>query len=160
MRIGAYAGKLAFINDNLNKNIYFTVKNSTGYKELVTLDGAINRVGINTSTPGATLDVEGTVVIGSSGKVFYEISEITGTTGTGDHCSVSYPSGYTMANIRILSLEINYAGNSWIGLGGFNNFSSDRRIFYYLTSANIMIYYQDVSEFQSKKFRMLVMKVQ
>ena len=44
---------------------------------------------------------------------------------------------------------------SWV-----NNLTSDRRIFYYLSSATIMIYYQSVPEFQSKKFRMMVMKVQ
>ncbi len=161
MRIGAYTGELALINDNQDRNIHFTVKNSTGYKELMTLDGLNNRVGINTTTPSATLDVEGTVVIGSSGKVFSEISEITGTTGTGGHCSISYPSGYTMSNIRVLSLEVNYNGTGWVGIGSNqSNTEVTPRLFYYLGSTNIMIYYQAVPEFQSKKFRMMVMKVQ
>ncbi len=237
MRLGAYIGELAFINDNANKNIRFSTYTGSAYKQMLTLNATSQKVGINTdappydlsvvssgtngdvsihntasgltsndglriglggtgnawvwnnengdlyfgtdnqermritetgnvgigdSTPEARLDVEGTVVIGAAGKIFSEIREITGTTSTsGGYKSVSMPSGYTPSNIRVLSLEINYNGNSWVGLGGNQqNTSINERVFYYFDAINIMIYYPPVSEFQNKAFRMMVMKVQ
>jgi hypothetical protein len=119
-------------------------------------------IGIGDGTPNASLDVEGTVAIGPAGKIFTEIREITGTTSaSGRSKTISYPSGYTMSNIRILSLEINYYGNSWVGLGGNQqNTSINERVFYYFDLSNIMIYYPPVAEFQNRAFRMIVMKVQ
>ncbi|MFO7616759.1 MAG: hypothetical protein R6V75_05875, partial [Bacteroidales bacterium] len=232
MRMGAYVGGLALVNDNLDKNISFVAKNSSGWNHIMTLVGATKKVGINTleppytvsilggtitdlslhteglgvlgtdglrigisntthawvwnnengdlyfgtnnlermridkegnvgigdSSPDAKLDVNGTMTVGSSGFVFSDIREITGTTGTGSSVTISYPSGYTQNNIRILSLEINYKGSSWIGLGGNQqNTSINERVFYYLGSS-IMIYYPPIADFQSKSFRMLVMK--
>ena len=236
MRLGAYIGDLAFINDNANKNIFFTTYTGSAYKRMLTLNGASLKVGINTDTPtrdltvvgsgsqadlslhtsgtgtsesdgfrigtsnslnawvwnnengdlyfgtnntermritksgrvgigvsapDASLAVDGTVVIGSAGKVFSEIREITGTTGaTGGSTTISFPSGYNSSNIRILSMEINYRGTSWIGLGGNQqNASITPRLFYYLDS-NIWLYYPAVSDFQGRAFRMMVMKVQ
>ena len=244
MRIGAYTGELAFLNDNVDENIRFSVKTSSGYEQMLTLKASDQKVGINVTTPtynlsvlgtsvtdisihspgtgtgsddglrigvsnsgtanawvwnnengdlyfgtndvermritaagnvgigdtspDATLDVEGTAIIdgtlkiGSSGKVFSELREITGTTGAaGGSTTISYPSGYNMTNIRVLSLEINYNGNAWVGLGANeNNTSVNTRVFYYLGSSNIMIYYSGISHFQSRAFRMMVMKVQ
>ena len=237
MRLGAYIGELAFINDNANKNIRFATYTGSAYKQILTLNASGQSVGINTdappydlsvmgsgspgeisihtsgtgltstdglrigmsntlhawvwnnengdlyfgtnnlermrinkdgkvgigdSTPDASLDVEGTVMIGPAGKVFSEIREITGTTNaSGGSITISYPSGYSMSNIRILSLEINYRGNSWIGLGGNQqNTTINERIFYYLDSSNIWIYHPPVADFQGRAFRMMVMKVQ
>lgn len=119
------------------------------------------KTGIGDTTPEATLDVEGTVVIGSSGKVFSEIREITGTTlSTSNAVIIQYPTGYTKENIRVLSCEINYNGNAWIGLGGTQNpANSTSNVFYYLGTA-IMIYYPMNEYFQNRAYRMLVMKVQ
>ncbi len=237
MRIGAYIGEMAFINDNANKNIRFATYTGSAYKQILTLNATTQSVGINTDappydlsvmgsgspgeisihtsvtgisatdglrigtsntlnawvwnnengdlyfgtnnlermrinrdgrvgigdyTPEATLDVEGTVVIGTEGKLFSEIREITGTTAaSGGIKTISYPSGYNMSNIRVLSLEINYKGNSWIGLGGNQqNTTINERIFYYLDSSNIWIYHPPVADFHNRAFRMMVMKVQ
>jgi hypothetical protein len=162
MRIGAYLGELALINDNLKKNIRFVVNTESGYFQMMTFDATNKRVGILTTTPDASLDVDGTMVVGSAGKIFSEIREITGTTNaSGGSNIISYPSGYSMSNIRVLSLEINYRGNSWISLGGNQqNTSINERIFYYLDSSYIWIYHPPVTDFQNKAFRMMVMKVQ
>ena len=118
-------------------------------------------VGIGDTTPEATLDVEGTVVIGSGGKVFSEIREITGTTSaTTGTTTFSYPTGYTKDNIRVLSCEINYNGNAWIGLAGATNPNETSKVFYYLDSTLIWIYHQSTVNFQNRAFRMMVMKVQ
>lgn len=120
------------------------------------------KTGIGDTTPEATLDVEGTVVIGSGGKIFSEIREITGTTSaTLNYNNFSYPAGYTIDNIRVLSCEINYAGTAWVGLAGSSNNSNEiAKVFYYLSSSSIWIYYQANSNFQNRAFRMMVMKVE
>lgn len=119
------------------------------------------KTGIGDATPEATLDVEGTMVIGSGGKIFSEIREITGTTlSTSNAVTIQYPTGYTKENIRVLSCEINYNGNAWIGLGGTQNpANSTSNVFYYLGSS-IMIYFPMNEYFQNRAYRMLVMKVQ
>ena len=231
MRIGAYIGELAMINDNIDKNLRFNVNTSSGYKQVLTLTASNQRAGINITeppyalsvlggdisihtsgsgvsnndglrvglglaghswvwnyengdlyfgtnnlermridksgnvgigdnTPDATLDVEGTVVFGSSGVTFSEIREIRGTTGSsGGSTTISYPAGYNMDNIRVLSVEINYSGNSWIGLAGNQqNTNVNERLFYYL-GTSIMLYYPNVANFQGRAYRILVMKV-
>ena len=124
----------------------------------ITADG---KTGIGDTTPEATLDVEGTVVIGSGGKVFSEIREITGmTSATSDHNNFAYPAGYTKDNIRVLSCEINYAGTAWMGLAGSSyNLTEIPKVFYYLGSA-IFIYYPATTNFQNRAYRMMVMKVE
>jgi hypothetical protein len=125
------------------------------------LNKYVGNVGIGTNTPNATLDVEGTVVIGAGGKVFSEIREITGTLTTGGGYTFAYPSGYSINNIRILSLEINYWGDMWIGIGGTESISTGiPKVFYLLTSTQIFIYYPNNIYFQNRAFRMMVMKVQ
>jgi hypothetical protein len=95
MRIGAYNGEMVFYNDNVNKNIRFAINSGAGYFTLLTLDATNKRLGINTSTPDASLDVNGTMVVGSAGKIFSEIREITGTTdATGSSTAFSFPVGY------------------------------------------------------------------
>lgn len=160
MRMGAYTGELAFINDNVNKNIRFSINSGSGYFQVMTIDAANKRVGINTSTPSATLDVEGTMAVGSAGKVFSEIREITGTTGTtGSSVLISWPSGYDRANTRVLSAEINYNGTNWNTLGMFYS-TSDKSIGCSLSSAGIYLHYPDVSAYMGRAFRILLMKVQ
>ena len=164
LRIGVSnsAGANAWVWNNENGDLYFGTKNV----ERMRITSAGN-VGIGDDSPDATLDVEGSAIIngsvkiGSSGKVFSELREITGTTSAaGGTTTFSYPSGYDMTNIRVLSLEINYNGNAWLGLGGNEqNSSVIPRVFYFL-GANIMIYYPAVSNFQNRAFRMMVMKVQ
>lgn len=123
----------------------------------ITSDG---KTGIGDATPDATLDVEGTVVIGSEGRVFFEIREIIGTTElTGSYTSVSYPTGYTKYNTRILSAEINYNGTNWNTLGMFT-ISSEYSVGCSLSNSSISICYPDLPPYYNKAFRILLMKVQ
>jgi len=127
-----------------------------------------NKVGIHTWTPQYDLDVNGNMritgssVLGSSGKVILEIREITGTTSPDAEVkSISYPSGYSMSNTRILSAEINYGGTSWMGLSSsYNNINATSRVYYAMNSDAIWIYYPDTSLFQNRAFRIMLMKVQ
>lgn len=157
LRVGtSSAGGNSWVWNYENAKLYFGTNNA----ERLSILGNGN-VGIGDTSPDATLDVEGTVMLGVNGVSFSELREITGTTGTGGNSTIPYPSGYTLTNIRILSLEINYNGNSWVGQGGTDNPTTNiSKVFYYLTSSNIYIYYPAVSQFQSKAFRMLVMKVE
>ena len=89
IKLRSDAGGLAFQTGGLNTD-----------RMVITADG---KTGIGDTTPDATLDVEGTVVIGAAGKVFSEIREITGTSAaTGNYTSLVYPTGYTRENTRIL----------------------------------------------------------
>ena len=162
MRMGAYTGQMGFLNDNLNRNIFFRTRvSSTGYSESLTISGTNGYVGIGDTTPDATLDVEGTVVIGSGGKIFSEIREITGTTMgvSSNYVRIPYPIGYTKTNTRVLSLEINYEGTMWAGIG-FDPENLFNKISYNMLTTDILIYYPQSSSFQNRAFRMLVMKVQ
>lgn len=157
LRIGmSGTGTSAWIWNNENGKLYFGTNNVERMTILST-----GNVGIGDATPEATLDVEGTVVIGSGGKVFSEIREITGTTSASTGLiTFSYPAGYTKDNIRVLSCEINYNGVAWIGMGGTNAPTTNiSKLFYYLANS-ILIYYPDDVSFQNRAFRMMVMKVQ
>ena len=124
---------------------------------VITSDG---KTGIGDTTPDATLDVEGTVVIGSGGKVFSEIKEITGTSNTtGNYTSLSFPTGYTMSNTRILSAEINYNGSNWSTLGMFN-VASDNTVGCSMSSTGIHMSYPDLAAYHSRAIRILLIKVQ
>ena len=114
-------------------------------------------VGIGTNNPTAKLDVSGDVKLGASGSIFLEIQEITGTTSSsGSNTLVSYPSGYTWTNTRVLSLEIQRGGYEWIGLG---NEIAGSWFSYSLNTNEIWITYANDSSLQSKPFRMILMKM-
>ena len=124
---------------------------------VITADG---KTGIGDTSPDATLDVEGTVVIGSGGKVFSEIKEITGTSNTtGNYTSLSFPTGYTMSNTRIISAEINYNGSNWNTLGMFN-VASDNTVGCSMSSTGIHMSYPDLAAYHSRAIRILLIKVQ
>jgi hypothetical protein len=137
-----------------NAKLYFGTNNL----ERLSILGNGN-VGIGDPTPDATLDVEGTVVFGSAGKVFSEIREITGTTSaSGSYTTVSYPSGYTITNTRVLSLEINQLGSYWSTFGMY--IIGNNSVGCSLSSGSISLYYPNDASYQSKAYRMLLMKVQ
>ncbi len=161
MRIGAYNGEMVFYNDNVNENIRFAINSGAGYFTLLTLDATNKRLGINTSAPDAALDVNGTMVVGSGGRVFSEIREITGTTNaTGSATSFNFPTGYNRDNTRVLSLEIQFSGLGWMGINGYDdNFTDKTGIFYYL-GGTFVFYYPNNANFQGRPYRILVMKVQ
>lgn len=68
MRMGAYMGGMAFVSDNLDKDITFKVNaTSGGYTELLTLKGQTKKVGICLATPPHGLSVgEGIISIHNS----------------------------------------------------------------------------------------------
>lgn len=162
MRMGAYTGQMGFLNDNLNRNIFFRTRiSATAYSESITIAGSTGYVGIGDATPDATLDVEGTVKFGPTGKIFSEVREVTGTTGaTSYYTSVAYPTGYSMANTRVLSVEINAGGTAWVGLGYNSANTANIPISYNLASTTLYIMYPDLSSFHSKAFRVMLMRVQ
>ena len=146
IKLRSDAGGVAFQTGGLNTD-----------RVVITADG---KTGIGDISPDATLDVEGTVVIGAAGKVFSEIREITGTSAaTGNYSTLGYPSGYTRENTRILSAEINYNGTNWNTLGMFNT-SAPNTVGCSLSSTGIHISYPEVAAYQSKAIRILLIKVQ
>jgi hypothetical protein len=152
------AGYTSTTDANSVLNFWYSPDAITG-TNIMSITGNGN-VGIGDQTPDATLDVEGTIVFGSAGKVFSEIREITGTLTTGGSYSFIYPSGYTLTNTRVLSLEINFNGNQWMGISGTDYPLVDISKIYYRLDNFIWIYYPDVSSFQNRAFRMMVMKVE
>ena len=165
---------IALYQDNNRKGMLWSVNNDIKLKSdaggiafqtggtltdhvVITADG---KTGIGDPTPDATLDVEGTVVIGAAGKVFSEIREITGTSAaTGNYTSLEYPTGYTRDNTRILSAEINYNGTNWNTLGMFN-VSSDYTVGCSMSTSGISISYPDLASYHSRAIRILLIKVQ
>lgn len=159
-RIGLFNGEMTFFNDNVNENFRFSINSGSGYFQVMTIEAANKRVGIGTSAPSATLDVEGTVAIGSAGKIFQEIREITGTTSaSASPTQIAWPSGYTLANTRVLSAEINYNGTNWNTLGMFY-VSSDSSVGCSLGAAGIYLHYPNVTSYLGRAYRILLMKVQ
>ena len=146
IKIRSDAGGIAFQTGGVNTD-----------RLVITTDG---KTGIGDTTPDATLDVEGTVVIGSGGKVFSEIRELTGTSAaTGSNTILAYPTGYTRDNTRILSAEINYNGTNWNTLGMFN-VSSDYTVGCSMSTSGISISYPDLATYHSRAIRILLIKVQ
>lgn len=118
-------------------------------------------VGIGTQTPDATLDVIGDTKYGSNGVAFNELREFTGTTTATYFVTVTLPTGYNETNTRVLSVEINYNGSGWVGLGlqidgspspGFG-------VSYFLDDTVMYIYYPNQGEFHSQAFRALIMQI-
>jgi hypothetical protein len=141
-----------------NSLLNFWYWNGTTGLDIMSITGS-GKVGIGNVAPDATLDVAGTVQIGSSGKIFSEIREITGTTGGAStyYVEIAFPSGYTKDNTRVLSGEVNFLGSVWhsmgMGLSGYN-------ISVALLDSEILLYYPDDAGWQNKAFRILLMKVQ
>ena len=106
--------------------------------------------------------MEGTVKVGVNGKSFSELTELTGTTGglSTYYVPVAYPSGYTRVNTRVLSVEINASGDVWVGLGFNNNDVTKIPVSYNLSTTEIYVFYPNATQFQSRPFRVLLMKVE
>lgn len=145
--IWSYEAQPIFIGNSSTPRIYVSAAGNVG----------IN----NNTTPAANLDVSGTVKAGTGGTVFSEIKEITGTLGaSGGSTIFAFPAGYTKDNTRVLSCEINYNGNSWMGLGGTDFPTTNiAKIFYLMDASNIWLYYPAVAAFQGKAYRMILMKM-
>jgi hypothetical protein len=157
LRVGLGNDGNAWVWNNENAELYFGTNN---VKRMTIMPNG--RVNIGTGSADATLTVNGTVKVGTSGKIFSEIIEVTGTTnGTSSYyASFAYPTGYTRLNTRVLSAEINGSGDVWLGLGFTNGTTAAVPISYNLSTTSIYIFYPDMGAFQSKPFRMVLMKVE
>jgi hypothetical protein len=83
-----------------------------------------------------------------------EITQVTGTTASSYQVtSVSFPSGYTINNTRILSCEIYNSNNAWISLGEYVGAGMG-------AGGDLFITHPDHSMYQNKPFRMVLMKVE
>ena len=115
-------------------------------------------VGIGTTDPTATLEVQGDTKFGSNGVAFNELREVTGTThATLDYIAFSLPAGYTETNTRVLSVEINYNGDRWAGLG--LDATTYRSLTYTINGTVMTIWYPDLSLCKSRAFRVLIMQI-
>ncbi len=106
------------------------------------------------------LDVKGSTTLGASGVTFTEVREFTGTTGTGHFIEVSYPSGYTLTNTRVLSLDVFYNNSHWCSMGQWTGSTPGYNVSCSLKSDKILIYYPEEATMQNKPFRMILMKVE
>ncbi len=119
-------------------------------------------VGIGTMVPTARLHVEGDTKFGSMGMPFNELREIYGTTSASTYyVDLTLPDGYNGNNTRVLSLEINFGGIMWMGLGFCQEGSPSPgySISYVLNGTTMRIYYPNIDSFYSMPFRGLIMQI-
>lgn len=103
----------------------------------------------------------GATKVGSSGVVFSELREITGTTSATSYTTIALPTGYNEDNTRVLSLEINYLGDRWVGIGWDNGNVDHASLRYLINESNITIYhYTDATHLVNRAYRILIMKVE
>ncbi len=120
-------------------------------------------VGIGTTDPTSTLQVVGDTKFGFNGIAFTELREITGTTSaTGVSTQIVYPSGYTVLNTRVLSVEVYFGNSGWAGLGAHYRTIPPTTLYnlsYYMNSSYIFLYHPDLSEYHSRAYRVLIMQI-
>ena len=109
-------------------------------------------VGIGTTSPDARLDVSGDVKLGSDGSNFQSIMVLTGTTASGVSSNLSYPAGWNMNNTYILSMKIFVNDYYWMPIVN-GNYS------FVLDPTAIYIYYPDSTAYNSKTYKLVVMRV-
>jgi hypothetical protein len=145
---GAFKASLGWDSDNDHFFIYQT-------RNAIAVDNG--NVGINTTTPTAQLDVNGTTKLGSSGTIFNEVKEFTDTlASTGGYDAITLPSGYTSTNTRVLSVEVNYSSSNWVGLGyPVTSFTFS----YLMSGSSIYISHADNANFHDRPIRILLMKI-
>lgn len=115
-------------------------------------------VGIGITNPTSKLQVVGDTKFGSNGVGFNEMREVTGTTdATLSYVFFTLPSGYSETNTRVLSLEINYNGDRWSGLGF--DASDLEPISYIINETTMYVYYPDSALLKGRAFRALIMLI-
>ena len=132
---------------------------TNGNNDITIEDGG--QIGIQTTSPGANLDVNGDVILGESGTRFMEIQEITGTTGSlGDVTDYSngLPEGWTGAKTRLLSLEILYNGGHWYAMG-FENTEGKIAARFEDTSREFTVYFPGQPQFRNQPWRAMIMRM-
>lgn len=124
---------------------------------LIDQDG---NIAVGSHIPATRLDVRGGTKIGVNGVTFNELREVTGMTHpTNNWVSFTLPSGYNESNTRVLSVEINYLGDRWMGLG-FENSNTDENISYAINDTSMYIYYpESVDYLNNRAFRVLIMQI-
>jgi hypothetical protein len=116
-------------------------------------------VGIGTQTPDARLNVVGDTRFGSNGLAFTELRELTGTTDvTNAFTTIALPAGYDENTARVLSIEINYNGDRWSGLG-MENSAGNENTTYLINGSTLYIYYPDLTIFKNRAVRVLIMQI-
>lgn len=123
--------------------------------DVISIKEISGNVGINNTSPDAKLDVNGTVKIGSDGSVFSEIKKITGIIPLSPfyNFDVILPSGYTMENTMVLSLELRGGlTGPWYSIG-YDGIS------YQIGSGLITVFLPSGSSFSGQPYRMLLMKI-
>lgn len=139
--------------------IYFGTNNL--YRMTITGEGD---VGIGTTTPDATLDVDGDAKFGTNGVVFSELIEIIGTTAaSGTLSPIAFPSGYTQENTRIISAEINLGRFGWASIGGHFRAlpaTSLYNVSVFMNASYIYLYFPNDSDYHSQAYRILLMRVE
>ncbi len=152
--VGINDSKTAYMRNYEDGPIILT--STSGYNLYISNEGD---VGIGTDSPDAKLDVNGDAKFGTNGVVFSEMREITGTTSSTSYFNyIALPTGYTEDNTRVLSVEINFSGTLWSGLGNDNG-TYDRSTSYVLSSDRIYLYYPQEAQYQNRAFRVLIMKI-
>ncbi|MEZ4898029.1 MAG: hypothetical protein R2806_14405 [Saprospiraceae bacterium] len=145
------------------------------------IDNQTRYVGIGTDQPLVHLDVRGNAEVSDNltvkqdlmvgdqasftgsvsigkGISFNQIIEISGTTGSAlNYVNIPYPEGYTWDNTRVLSVEVKKENTRWVQLGGDDN--SLVRISVFLYSNIIRLYYPPSNDYESKPYRILLMRV-
>jgi hypothetical protein len=90
----------------------------------------------------------------SNGGIMKEFLEVTGTTDPTDYyLYVDYPEGYDKNNTRVLSFEVQYMGQTWMGIGRNGEISVG-------LGTEIYLYYPDEANYKGKPFRLIIAKVE
>lgn len=153
-RTGINSDASVYIWNAENTDMRFGTNNLT--RMVIENDGD---VGIGISEPTADLHVNGRSKFGLNGTAFIAIQEHTGTTHASNAYTVStLPSGFNETNTRILSLEINYNSDRWVGLGYNNTGSYD--LSYLINGTTLYVYYPDVTQLKGRSFRALLMRIE
>jgi len=91
----------------------------------------------------------------SNGGIMKEFLEVQGTTDPTDpYLYVDYPEGYDKNNTRVLSFEVQYMGQTWMGIGRLGEISVG------LGNTQIYLYYTDAATYKDKPFRLIIAKVE
>ncbi|MDY6801331.1 MAG: hypothetical protein SVU94_08915 [Bacteroidota bacterium] len=89
------------------------------------------------------------------GGIMKDFLEVQGTTDPTDpYLYLDYPEGYYKYNTRVLSFEVQYMGQTWMGIGRNGEISVG------LGETSIYLYYTDAATYKNKPFRLIIAKVE
>lgn len=146
----------AFLSNHEYGDLSFWTDNVI--RMLIDQDG---EVGIGTAYPNSTLHVDGDTRLGLFGVAIDELREIYGTTAASTYyVDIDLPNGFNQDNTRVVSLEIQFGGLMWMGLGFIQEGSPapGYSISYVLNGTTMRIYYPNIDSFYSMPIRSLIMR--